>query len=270
LHGMSGNLLWYWSRDAQGAPMGTDWFAGSLLQQPWALRAYAEESLSLRHFVPQVMAFSKGPRPVRLLYSEASAIQDVGYLDCLRDTYEALNFQGLPAGFVTERQLAERGVPAGTRLVIVPNARYVQDTTRPALRLALRRGVKVALVGDACLTETPTGRRRAAAPLVGTLASPLGTPRSYAARLPDWFRAAGVSADLLALDAASRPAWGVETRAARVGRQRLAYLINLSRLPARVRLRWRQPGATPRDLRTGAAIPDTLTLRPRQLVFATY
>ncbi|HEY3285403.1 MAG TPA: beta-galactosidase, partial [Armatimonadota bacterium] len=28
LHGMSGNLLWYWSRDAQGAPMGTDWFAG--------------------------------------------------------------------------------------------------------------------------------------------------------------------------------------------------------------------------------------------------
>ena len=101
LHGMSANLGWYWSREADGAIAGASWFKGSLLQQPWMLQAYAQETLSLSRFVRPVLAFAQQPRPVRLLYSEASAIQDVSYLDALRDAYEALNFLGVSIGVVT-------------------------------------------------------------------------------------------------------------------------------------------------------------------------
>ena len=43
---------------------------------------------------------------MQLIQSETSAIQDVHYLDGLRDAYEALNLLGCGIGLVTERQLA--------------------------------------------------------------------------------------------------------------------------------------------------------------------
>jgi hypothetical protein len=270
LHGMSGNLLWYWGRDMKGGITGAEWFKGSLLQQPWALQGYAEESLNLRRFVRPVMAFSREPRRVRLFYSEASAIQDVTYLDALRDAYEALNFLGVPIGFVTERQLAEGGVPTDTRLVIVPAARYVEDSTVAALRGAAKRGVKIAILGDQSLTAVPTGGPRVDATVAGSEHLALSDPQTYHPRFDAWMRAAGIQRDLLALGADGRPAWGIEVRTASQGGQRLAYLVNLMREPVRVSLRWSVKDARLQDWRTNSRVPEQVTLRPRQVIFGAY
>jgi Beta-galactosidase len=270
LHGMSANLAWYWSRASDGSITGASWFKGSLLQQPWMLQGYAQETLSLRRFVGSVAAFARQPRPVRLLYSEASAIQDVAYLDALRDAYEALNFLGVSIGMVTERQLAEPGVPAGTRLVIVPDARYVQDQTVAALRTARARGIAVGIIGERSLTSLPTGGRREDAQIRGAERMGIGTPQDYQRRFEAWLKTAGVEPELAAVDVGGRLAWGIEVRTAREGGRRLAYLVNLMRQPVKVTLRWRVADAHLRDWRTETAIGTEITLAPRQLIFGSF
>jgi beta-galactosidase len=275
LHGMNGNLLWFWARGGDGAFMGgtreaAEWANNSLLQQPWALRAYAQESLTLRRFVRPVMAFARQPRPVRLLYSEASAIQDVKYLDALRDAYEALNFLGVSIGLVTERQLAAGGLPAETRILIVPNARYVQDQTVPALKAARGKGVMVVVIGAESLTATPTGGHRQGADVPGAERIGLGGPQAYGPRFEACIKAAGIQRELLALDAAGRPAWGIEVRTAHDGDRRLAYLVNLMRVPVKVTLHWRASDARLRNWRADTAVADEVTLSPRQVLFGGY
>ncbi len=272
LHGMSANLTWYWGRDTNASTMswGAEWFKGSLLQQPWALQAYAQESLSLRRFVRPVMAFARQPRRVRLLYSEPSAIQDVHYLDTLRDAYEALNFLGVPIGVVTERQLATGGVPADTRVVIVPNARYVQDQTVAALKTARRKGLTIGIIDDASLSMLPTGGHRADAQVPGAERLAPATPQVYQPQFDAWMRAAGVQRELTALDAEGRPAWGIETRTAHEGGRRLAYLANLMRQPVTVTLHWNVADAKLRDWRTDTAVANQVTLQPRQVIFGAY
>lgn len=272
LHGMNGNLLWYWGRGKDGAVLGhgASWFKGSLLEQPWMLEGYVQETLNLRRFVAPVMAFCRQPRRVRLLYSEASAIQDVTYLDTLRDSYEALNFLGVAIGVVTERQLAESGVPPDTRLLIVPRARYAQDDTLSALRAARKRGVVVGIIGDESLTASPTGSPRGESQVAGAEYVVAGTPQEYFPRFEGLLRAAGIGRELLAIASKGQPAWGVEVRTANEDGHRLAYLANLMRDPVRVSLHWSAADAHLQDWRTGRAVADQVTLEPRQVVFGAY
>lgn len=271
LHGMAADITWYWGRETNGAPkgMGTQWFKGSLLQQPWTLRGYAQETLKLRAHVRDTIAFAQAPRPVRLLYSEASAIQDVGYFDCLRDSYEALNFAGSSIGLLTEHQLAA-GPPADVKLLLVPDARYVQDTTLPALRKAVADGIKVAVIGDQALSCLPTGNPRADHDVPGALHTGLGTPQAYLPVFLAWLDEAGIRPELRALGADGQPAWGIETRTVRMGEQRLAYLVNLMRTPVTVGLVWTADDAALTDWRTGRTIGETVELQPRELVFGNW
>jgi len=266
LHGMAADITWYWGRSTDGSIKGngTQWFQGSLLQQPWTLRGYVQETLKLRNHVRETLAFGQAPRPVRLLYSEASAIQDVGYFDCLRDSYEALNFTGLSIGLLTENQLAA-GIPEEVKLLIVPDARYVQDTTVPGLRQAIAAGMKVAVIGEEALACLPTGNPRPDHDVPGALRAELAQPQEYLPVFLDWLQQAGVQPELRVAGEDGQPVWGVETRAIRLGEQRLAYLVNLMRSPVTVRL-----GQAVHDWRTGRKLSGTVTLQPRELVFGEW
>jgi hypothetical protein len=269
---MSANMLWYWGRNADGSikKQGARWFTGSLLQQPWLLRAYVHESLNLRRFVPQVSAFARQPRMVRLLYSEPSAIQDVHSIDTLRDAYEALNFLGVSIGFVTERQLLRGAMPKRTRLVVVPNPQYVADGTIEKLSVLTTKGVSIGIIDKESLTMDPVGRRRKTTDVPGALHIPLGTPQEYRPHFDRWIAAANIPRELQALDEDGNPVWGVEVRTARVGDQRVAYLANVMKTDEQVHLRWTAKDVRFRDVRTQNRVPSPLTLRPRAVVFGEY
>ncbi|MFC1714604.1 beta-galactosidase [Candidatus Poribacteria bacterium] len=270
LHGMSANLLWYWGRKVDGSVgRGEQWFKNSLLQQPWLLQAYVQESLNLRRFVPQIMAFSQQSRPVRLLYSEPSAIQDVYYLDELRHAYEALNFLGVSIGFVTERQLARDGLPDDTHVVIVPNAKYTTNETVAALRAAIGNNIVVGVIGES-LTMTPHGLPRENATVDGAYYIPVGSPQEYHPSFDQWITEAGIRREVLALDKEGKPAWGIEMRTAQVNGQQLVYFVNLMRDHVTVQLKWAEHAARLRDLRTGQEVPQTVEFAPRQLLFCQY
>ena len=276
LHGMNANLLWYMGRTPDGAinQQGKHWFDDSLLDQPWLLHVYVTESLNLRRFVPQVTAFARSPRKVCVLYSDTSAIQDVETIDTLRDTYEALNFLGVPIGFVTERQLAADWLDSSagqqTRLLLVPNAIFVTAETVRLLQKVSEANIDVRLIGKDCLLKTPVGKLREVPILTNSQALDLGSPQDYHLRFNEWLQQAKIERELVALDSQGNPAWGIEVRTVRAGNQRLAYLINLLRTPVDVQLRWNAQGVTFRTLETEQVVPNTLTLQPRQVVFGPY
>ena len=130
---------------------------------------------------------------------------------------EALNLLGVSIGLVTEHQLAQGGLPKETRVLIVPNARFVRDETVAAIQTARAAGVRVGIIGEESLAATPTGGSRKDAPLPGVERVRVGTPQEYQERFGRWLEEARVERDLLAVDAAGRPAWGLELRTARGG-----------------------------------------------------
>lgn len=160
-----------------------------------------------------------------------------GYLDCLRDIYEALNFLGVSIGFLTERQLLQ-GVPEGTKLLIVPNAMYEAAPTVTALKGAVRKQtLSVRIIGPEILMREPTGNRRPD-PELG-LAWPLSlvTPQTCHPVLNQWIEESGIPRKLLDVDDKGNPIWGIEVRTAQAGADRLAYLINERRDPVQLQLK---------------------------------
>ncbi len=277
LHGMRANLLWYFGRDPDGVVIaqGKQWFDNSLLDQPWLLHGYVTAALNLRRFVPEVSAFARQQRQVRILYSEASAIQDVHAIDALRDTYEALNFLGVHIGFVTERELSAgwlRGQAAHqTRLIIVPNATHVTDKTVQQLQAGAARGISVRIIGRDSLTKDPVGKGHKTPIITGakTIARAAAPPQ-YHLEMNRWLKQAGIARDVIACDQRAVPAWGVEIRVARLGSRRLVYLINLLRPPFTIRLAWIGTSHRVRDLRTGKPAPNPMILQPRQVILGEY
>ncbi len=272
LHGMSAHLLWYWGRNADGsiAGQGAGWFKGSALQQPWMMHGYVRTNLNLRRFVRPVSSFAQLPRQVKLLYSEASAIQDVHYLDVLRDAYEALNFLGVPIGFLTEKQLAESGAHTDTRLIVAPNAQYSQDTTAPRLREAIGKGVTVCAIGKDCFKREPTGVLRQSHQLEGTEYLDISSPQRYHPQFERMMRGAGVVCEIRVLDERGEPAWGVEGRTTVDGGRRYAYLVNLMRETQTVFPTLPKGDKSFQDIITGKRYEDKIRLNPRQLILWEY
>ena len=272
LHGMNANLLWYLGRQPDGTISRTSqtWFDNSLLDQPQLLNAYARESLNLRRFVRPISSFADQARQVRILYSEASAIQDVHATDTLRDTYEAVNFLGVPIGMVTERQLAagwlKGNIGKQTRLIIVPNASFVTDETVARLQQASKDGVVVRMIGLDSLKKTPVGKSRGIPRITESATIKVSNPQTYHQRIDQWIVQAKIDRDLLAVDAQGRPAWGIEVRSVHSDENRWAYLINLLRHPVEVTLQWKEGRVDFRHIETDEPIGDRVTLLPRQVV----
>ncbi|MEE9392796.1 MAG: hypothetical protein V3W41_09860 [Planctomycetota bacterium] len=75
---------------------------------------------------------------------------------------------------------------------------------------------------------------------------------------------------MTALDEAGNPEWGIEVRTARIGNQRLAYLINFRRNTIQVDLRWKPKNPRFADLDSEQAISSKLTLKSREIIIGSF
>ena len=260
LHGMAGNIIWWWSR-RDGPEHRGQWFSGSLLVQPKLMEAYARTMLQLKRLLPAVMPLANGPRPIRFHFSRASAIQDVHYLDELWKAYEGANFLGRGLGFVTDRQI-ERNELEGCAMLVVAHARFVPQATLAGLRRFAARGGAVALIGPDNAKFDPWGRPREAPAIRGANVHRLavGTSRSYYEALLPLADAACPAAPVRVAAVDGRPPWGVETRSVQVRGRWQVYAVNVSPDPVVVGLK--PKGAKARLLHGGAVLDGRSPLAP--------
>jgi beta-galactosidase len=280
LHGLGAHLFWWWGRKADGSLYMSECLGG-LLTQPQLLESWGRTVLELRRLTDYVAIFPQLERKVRILYSEASAIQDPEvYPLRVRDAYEAVYFLDYPAGFITEKMIRE-GKLADCSLLIVPGAKYVGDETVAKIQEYHETGGRLAIVGKESLTCDEYGNKRDVA---GILGKPIqfgstpeayspqldyltgSTPEEYAQQFDKAFAEVGIRRPVRCLNKEGKIAWGVEFRAASRDNKTIAYAINLNREAAEILIQTEPAARRAKDLITGLAVSMNrpLVLMPRR------
>ncbi|MFR9557269.1 MAG: beta-galactosidase [Rikenellaceae bacterium] len=104
IHGLTAMQTWYWARREDGScreHFDANGYAASNNHQPRIVNEVHTTMLDLNSVSEDIMAFQRQRKPIRIFYTEASAINSKLYIEDIFDTYESLFFEGTPIGFAT-------------------------------------------------------------------------------------------------------------------------------------------------------------------------
>lgn len=172
LMGMDANMGWFWARDPDGSPedrlegelnffdpgLGGA-YAGSNNMQPHIANEVTQVMYDLNTFSEEIIELRKQPRPLRLFYSETSAINTSNYMTKNGKLYKSLFFEGLPLGFVT-KNIIEKQDNNTWNTVVVYNTKYVTDAEFNTLQSYLDNGGTVILDSSESLSMNEHGQKR--------------------------------------------------------------------------------------------------------------
>ncbi|MGJ8681992.1 glycoside hydrolase family 42 [Paraglaciecola sp.] len=152
LLGMDANTGWFWARDPDGSPEDRlegdlDFFdpglggayAGSNNMQPHVTNEVTQVMYDLNSFSEEIVELREQARPLRLFYSETTAINTTDYMTKGYKLYEELFFEGAPLGFVT-KNIIEKQDNSSWDTVLVYNNPNVSDGEFAALQAYLNTG----------------------------------------------------------------------------------------------------------------------------------
>ncbi|MCV9386666.1 beta-galactosidase [Reichenbachiella ulvae] len=162
LHGMVANMVWYWHQRYGPNPFPSEelksWFYGSISTQPIVAAEYFQTMNRLNRFSNEIASLAKpSARPIRLLVSKPSYIQNQKHIESLHRTYEASCFHGVPLGFVTEKILANNGLPPDTEYLLIADIQFLTPESIEILRTAKRNGVQLIQIGQQGIVDDDFG-----------------------------------------------------------------------------------------------------------------
>jgi len=270
IHGLDGLTLWLWD------PPWGGWgrMPNYPLQQPEQLHAKGRTTLDLQRLAPQIQAIAHVPHEVAMVYSFASQALDYkNHFETIRQAHETLQWCGMPVGFVSENQL-RKGEVSGLKTIIVPDARFVLDTTVTALKAFVKAGGRVILIGDESLAKTPYSDandikvfRKSPKVIVLKKDSANWTD---AKRSLKWFAPqltkSGIDRPIRACDAQGRLIPGVELQTARFKGKQIVYLCSSreNAEPIAVQLRAGEKTLSGKDLISNSTVKSPILLKPKQ------
>ncbi|UZO81527.1 T9SS type A sorting domain-containing protein [Aquimarina sp. ERC-38] len=102
--------IWVWSRAKDGSvtTQRSEAHAGSLGQQPAIVNEIQLTMFDLNAHAEDIYQIQLDKKPIRIFYSETSAINKTDHMTQLSGLYEKLYFDGYPLGFVTEKIIKEQ------------------------------------------------------------------------------------------------------------------------------------------------------------------
>ncbi|MEP4079546.1 alpha-amylase family protein [Haloferula sp.] len=172
IQGMDANIAWWWARDPDGSPEDRmegelDFFdpalagsyAASANQQPQIVNEVTQVMYDLNSFSEEVMEIRRQRRPLRLFYSETSAINKKQHMTEHHKLYEQLFFEGFPLGYATENILRKQDASAWDAIVVY-KTQFVTDSEFEALQSYLDQGGTVILDGKSSLSKDEYGKPR--------------------------------------------------------------------------------------------------------------
>ncbi|MDU0354769.1 glycoside hydrolase family 42 [Paraglaciecola aquimarina] len=172
LSGMDANMAWFWARDPDGSPEDrlegelnffdpalAASFAGSNNMQPHITNEVTQVMYDLNSFSEEVVALREQRRPIRLFYSETTAINTDLYMTKNKKLYEALFFNGTPLGYVTNNIINTQDNSLWDTVVVYNNP-YVTDDEFATLQTYLNKGGSVILDNSEALSLNEYGEKR--------------------------------------------------------------------------------------------------------------
>lgn len=265
IHGQSATTTWVWERtDSVVADA-----AGSILHRPGCTDAMGQAGLDLMRLAPEVTALQKELPQIALLWSDATMIARHDCMTPLQNAYEALNFQGVPLGFVNDRQLAAYATSGklperlkNVKLIVAPGTSHAPETTLQGLKQFQENGGKVLCLGDGFLANEYGKPFEKTYDFGPTRPEPDNAKQLFD-DLPSILSDVPLQRGIRVVDAAGQPVWGVEYLATEQNGKTVVNLCNYRQEPQPVRL-FRVDGrpALGRDLLTNRPIQGTTKLLP--------
>ena len=265
IHGQSATTTWVWER-TESVTADT---AGSILHRPGCTNAMGQAGLDLMRLAPEVTSLQKELPQVAILWSDATMVTRFDCVTPIRNAYEALNFQGVPIGFINDRQLATF-VKTGkwperlknVRLIVASSATRVPETTLQGLDYFEKQGGKVLCLGD-CFTANEYGKPFQQRYNFKSAMPEANNSKEVFDKLPSLLSGISLQRPVRVVDADGNPVWGVEYLSTVHNGKTIVNLCNYLQEPRTVRvLRANGQTASGQDLLTGGEFKGTCTLQP--------
>jgi hypothetical protein len=244
LHGLIGNMAWYWHRRYGPHPFPANyfmmWLYGSISTQPRIAAEYFQTMLRLNAFAEEVEALAMVPeRQIRLLVSNSSYIQNQAHINALHRIYEGSCFHGLRIGFVTERMLSDAGVPNDCRMIIIPDVEYLSFPAVSTLDHARQEGTQLVRFGERKIQYNEHGVPHASesiAFLDAVTTIGYATARELSGELENHFSSLAAELPVQVSVVGFPGTFGVIHRQVQLNGRQIVLLVNVSDKPTKVQL----------------------------------
>lgn len=139
--GLTANQVWFWARLADGSikSLTDKGYGGSNNQQPRLVNELHSTMLDLNTYSEEIMAMQRQKKPLRIFYSETSAINKTVHMDDVFELYEKLNFDGVPIGFATQNIISKQDNSLWNA-ILVYKTEFVTQAELDALQTYLNSG----------------------------------------------------------------------------------------------------------------------------------
>jgi beta-galactosidase len=167
LHGDAAMSMWWWNETKKWTPNEpiNEWTTNLPQSYTIALSDVAKsmrDALDMRRLGREIAALGSAPRPVALLYSKTSMLQQLPgesaeidtfpYLSTLRAVYNASQSAGMYVGLTTEKKI-QSGDLERRKLLVVAGAEFVPQTTVEAILRWVQGGGTLVVAPDALLAD---------------------------------------------------------------------------------------------------------------------
>lgn len=106
-HGLAGSSTWLWGRNPNGSIIQrrshNSEFITEITHQPIGFHTLTRTLMDINAHGEDIQQLRKITKPIRIFYSETSAINQTDYMKGIRKIYENLYFEGVGLGFITEK-----------------------------------------------------------------------------------------------------------------------------------------------------------------------
>lgn len=172
LHGMDASTSWFWARDPDGSPENRlegdldFWdpglggaYSGSANMQPQMVNEIAQVFMDMNSFSDEIIALRDQRKPIRLFYSETSAINKKQHMTTLFELYESFYFEGLSLGYATEKIIKKQD-NSNWNAIVVYDTQFVTDDEFNALKNFVNNGGTVIVDNVESLSKNEYGQAR--------------------------------------------------------------------------------------------------------------
>lgn len=263
IHGQGASTTWAWQRtyDAKSD------FEGLILHRAACTAAMSRCALDLMRLSKEAAALQNLKPAVAILYSNAALVADARHVDDRAHVYEALNFCGIPIGFITDEQI-EAGLLSQYKCLFVAGAKASTGRAIDAMRQWAETGGRIVNYDMDNLREDEYGRSVTPPPFGKNF--PLRTDSERSAlrdALLDYLTANELGPDFLPHTPEDAVPYGVEWRACATDNGTLVNMINYTPQPVAIRLpegSWKEMIANQTVDLTISLAPETPVLLSRQ------
>lgn len=157
--GLNSSKAWFWPRKEDGSLKSytEKGYAGSLAMQPAVVDKVTRTMMDLNANAQALTEIQNLRKPIRIFYSETSAINLKKHMDDVFTTYENLFFEGYSIGFVTENILKKQS-QKNWDVVVVQKTPFIKQSEKDALQKYLDNGGTV-IIDNASILKNEYGEK---------------------------------------------------------------------------------------------------------------